>query len=189
MSRKFKIEPVNLEDYVDIRPVKKVKKNNYKNDAIKMISHKIKCGECQIIFESTFLYDKHMYEKHIETNHQKYTCKFCTVVFIFSKPESLEQHLKTCHHICEHCNIDLKSEKPLRRHIKTVHEVEKCQHCHIFFPSKMQLKDHFKSVHILYMCDLCMESFETSQDQENHECIFKCENCTELFKSESELVT
>ena len=51
MSRKFKIEPVNLEDYVDIRPVKKVKKNNYKNDAIKMISHKIKCGECQIIFE------------------------------------------------------------------------------------------------------------------------------------------
>jgi DNA-directed RNA polymerase subunit RPC12/RpoP len=107
-----------------------------------------------------------------------------------------EQPRSKLAHICFECGKTYKSNRDLKRHIKS-HEVKsiQCEICSQTFVHKSHLKVHYNSIHegITYKCNGCEKIFTQRNNLRRHtESVHedkkvKCEECKKLFSNTASL--
>lgn len=149
-----------------------------------------KCAECNIVFNSKYLFEKHEI-KHSYYKYDFIACQVCNKIF---RNDNLLVHYKTDHpritpsiqYRCDECGVVFESKDNIENHSK-MHfgkdindKLLRNQDCFI---------DSFEVGK--YECDECNGAFENVHEFEQHKKIHivkvtKCADCNEVFKSVGE---
>ena len=113
------------------------------------------CDECDYKCSALNNLNKHKRSRHSKNPDDNYTnCEICQKRLTIG---SLHSHMKLIHHkmgfeesVCEFCEKTFTTKSGLKRHISTVHKLErrfKCEYCEQMFQRSSQLNKHRISLH------------------------------------------
>ena len=183
LSRRFKFER-------DLLKHKKIFHNKEKHH----------CFECQVIFSSSFILKKHIWNEH--QSEKTLECETCGKKF---QPKHLKAHVESVHegkrnHECTICGNKFYRPNQLKVHVESVHEGKRdheCTICGYKYYKPNQLKAHVESVHEGkrdHECSICGKKFYQPNNLKVHvECVHegkkdhKCTICGKRFGQSSKL--
>ena len=146
--------------------------------------HSPTCSGCDIRFNSKDELEAHIKECHTNTNPNKCACCEKT----FQTMDDLTTHIGEEHIKCVSCEIIMKDQITLEKHIEDQHNI-KCPHCPYKFRSQTEVDEHMVADHSI-QCPMCPAKLKCTIEFTDHfrDChIFSCEICEKELGSKNEL--
>ena len=132
----------------------------------------VKCDECDLFFQEIETLKSHMQTEHFNF---KFECRVCQKGFT--------QKTNLYHHIKSHDGVpegESQMESPTQTNAALTSSV--CKKCNKDFPNEQKLSHHMNMEHLdnpPYICQHCEETFETSEDKQEHVSNIHQFNCME----------